>query len=354
MMPMLHLVTRLSVMCRNFGAALLLLAASVAPEARAQSCPATCAGFAPPAPGAFSRAMPVTAAIYVGDASHAEDRRDDPSGKLAACIGGTLRGAASASMVGGRAVYFLNVEGEVTDIGAPVSFRYCSAQDGDLVADVTPSFNADDTPTFDPAGFTGSPSAPYRLEADPAALPVELMRFVAAVSGDAVALAWETASETNNAGFHIETRGGEAWRELGFVAGAGTTLEARAYRFAVLGLAPGAHRFRLRQVDYDGASEYSAEVEVTVGLGSAFDLRASGAHPARERAAFVLTVGAPQHVEAEVFDLAGRRVAQVYAGAVREGEPLRLVWEAKASAPGVYVLRVRGKAFGAARTFVVH
>ena len=37
-------------------------------------------------------------------------------------------------------------------------------------------------------------------------LPVELVAFTAARDGDAVRLAWETAAETNNAGFAVEVR----------------------------------------------------------------------------------------------------------------------------------------------------
>ncbi|MEL6772619.1 MAG: VCBS repeat-containing protein, partial [Bacteroidota bacterium] len=85
-------------------------------------------------------------------------------------------------------------------------------------------------------------------------VPVELTVFSAVLSGEAARLTWATASETNNAGFHVEHRAPSAdvFATLGFVDGAGTTTATQRYAFETGTLAPGAHRFRLRQVDFDG------------------------------------------------------------------------------------------------------
>src|SRR5690606_32421823 len=106
---------------------------------------------------------------------------------------------------------------------------------------------------------------------DAAALPVELSSFTATLDGEAVVLRWETASETNNAGFEVEyaaveTRRGASlpWQRLAFVDGAGTTATAQTYAYRAEGLSPGRYAFRLRQVDFDGAFVYGPEVEVTV------------------------------------------------------------------------------------------
>ncbi|GAB5519456.1 MAG: hypothetical protein RhofKO_17070 [Rhodothermales bacterium] len=125
-----------------------------------------------------------------------------------------------------------------------------------------------------------------------AALPVELTAFTATVDGDAAHLAWETASETNNAGFRIEHwhPGDAAWTERGFAYGHGTTLEAQRYRFTAEGLVPGSHRFRLRQVDYDGTFEYSPEIEVSVELAEAFQLSEAYPNPFNPEANVMLSV----------------------------------------------------------------
>ncbi len=66
------------------------------------------------------------------------------------------------------------------------------------------------------------------------ALPVELLNFQAFVSGSNVRLRWRTASETNNAGFNVETGiDGENFEFISFVNGFGTTVVPQGYRFDI-------------------------------------------------------------------------------------------------------------------------
>ena len=149
-------------------------------------------------------------------------------------------------------------------------------------------------------------------------LPVELVRFEAQADGDGAVLFWGTAGETNNAGFQVEHRPpsstADVWREVGFVEGAGTTSDVRAYRFAVTDLEAGRHRFRLRQTDFDGTVQYSPEVEVALGVPDVALLSAPYPNPFRDQTRFAITVQQPQRVRVEVYDLLGRRVAQLFDG----------------------------------------
>ncbi|MCB2204961.1 hypothetical protein KQI65_09430 [bacterium] len=103
-------------------------------------------------------------------------------------------------------------------------------------------------------------------------VPVELTSFTAAQQGEAVALKWVTASETNNYGFHIErldpiSEGPSEWKTVGFVKGAGTTYAQRQY-LALNNDLPGdgIYKYRLRQEDFDGTTEYSPEAIVNFSL----------------------------------------------------------------------------------------
>ena len=63
-------------------------------------------------------------------------------------------------------------------------------------------------------------------------LPVELTSFDATADQDRVVLAWNTATETNNAGFEIErSRDGQVFKKIGFVSGTGTTQEEQWYQY---------------------------------------------------------------------------------------------------------------------------
>lgn len=129
-------------------------------------------------------------------------------------------------------------------------------------------------------------------------LPVELVAFSATLDGTAARLAWTTVSETNNAGFAVEQETGTAWAERGFVAGHGTTNERHDYAFLADALAPGRHRFRLRQVDFDGTTHYSAAVEVFLGVT---ELRVGRTHNG-------LYLWVPEGQTADVYDVSGRRL----------------------------------------------
>ncbi|MBI5915898.1 MAG: choice-of-anchor D domain-containing protein [Bacteroidetes bacterium] len=95
-------------------------------------------------------------------------------------------------------------------------------------------------------------------------LPVELVSFTGREMENGVLLEWQTASELNNEGFHVErmTGDGGRWTEIGFVAGRGTTSETHDYSFLDEKPLPGTNYYRLRQTDFDGGEELSKVVSV--------------------------------------------------------------------------------------------
>jgi hypothetical protein len=97
-------------------------------------------------------------------------------------------------------------------------------------------------------------------------LPVDLVGFEATAEGEnTVRLNWQTANETNNAGFEVQRQlTEEDWEALGFVDGAGTTTEAQSYQYTAHDVPAGSQQFRLKQVDLDDDSTYSDTVSVDV------------------------------------------------------------------------------------------
>ncbi len=184
-------------------------------------------------------------------------------------------------------------------------------------------------------------------------LPVELVAFDALLDGGAVLLRWETASETNNAGFEVQrySEGGEgAWQVLGWVDGHGTTLEAQRYDYRIDALPAGAHRFRLKQIDYDGTFAYSPEVEVAVGLPTAYRLSPAYPNPFNPETAFSLSVARAQRVEVAVYDLMGRRVALLHDGLLEAQSTRAFTFEAATLPSGLYLIRAVGERFVASET----
>ncbi|MEF8797329.1 MAG: S8 family serine peptidase [Salinivenus sp.] len=185
------------------------------------------------------------------------------------------------------------------------------------------------------------------------ALPVELARFDATTDGTAAVLTWETASETNNAGFAVEHRRGDegAWTELAYKEGAGTTTDPQRYRHRVAALEPGPHAFRLKQVDLDGSSTYSKEITTTVALSGAYTVSAVTPNPVKTRGAVSVTVREEQPVRVALYNALGQQVALLHDGPLPAQDP-RTFTVGEALSSGVYFLRVEGESFTTTKKFV--
>lgn len=97
-------------------------------------------------------------------------------------------------------------------------------------------------------------------------LPVELSHFEAKSKDNMVELAWTTASELNNEFFQVEhSRDGLNFNSIGKVKGQGTTSETIEYDFMHRQPISGTNYYRLKQVDFDGAFEYSNVVVAVLG-----------------------------------------------------------------------------------------
>ncbi|MCB0629608.1 MAG: T9SS type A sorting domain-containing protein [Lewinella sp.] len=94
---------------------------------------------------------------------------------------------------------------------------------------------------------------------DLVALPVDLTIFTAeAIDQQHALLKWETAGELNNDHFEVQhSTDGILFTTIGQVRGAGTTTNTSNYRYVHIDPADGYNYYRLKQVDYDNASEYS-------------------------------------------------------------------------------------------------
>lgn len=102
--------------------------------------------------------------------------------------------------------------------------------------------------------------------------PVQMTYFSARTEGKSVNLAWETASEINNAYFEVErSKDGKTFESIAKIDGNGTTSATTAYTYLDTRSFNGMNYYRLKQVDLDGAFSHS-EVR-SVGLGSSNEIK---------------------------------------------------------------------------------
>lgn len=183
-------------------------------------------------------------------------------------------------------------------------------------------------------------------------LPVVLVAFDARVDGGALVLAWETASETDMAGFEVQLREGEAWTPIGFVASRGAGHHGAQYTHRTDALGPGRYTLRLRQVGRDGYDDFSHEIDVHVPLTTPYLVEAPYPDPFADRTALDVTVASAQRVRVDVYDLLGRRVAALLDEPLAAEATRNVTLDGAALAPGTYLVVVTGETFRTSRRVV--
>lgn len=163
-------------------------------------------------------------------------------------------------------------------------------------------------------------------------LPIELIAFQGEARGAVNELIWSTASEQNNDRFEVErSSDGEHFETIGSVAGAGNSQVRNDYGFTDERPAPGLDHYRLKQVDFDGATTYSAVITLKNG---------SDDHDCIVRTLdsdglYALACDLPTDARVELFSPAGQPLR------VKRGDDgtQRLI-DLRTFAPGIYFARV--------------
>lgn len=115
-------------------------------------------------------------------------------------------------------------------------------------------------------GFSGGTGA-TGAGSQPSPLPVELVEFTGYHDEQQYVnvLNWKTASELNNDYFVVQrSLDGVNFINVGQIEGKGTTNEETNYSFIDENPAVGRNYYRLRQVDFDGSSEFSDVISIDV------------------------------------------------------------------------------------------
>ncbi len=204
---------------------------------------------------------------------------------------------------------------------------------------------------------------PLQLEFAPqdfGAVPVELVAFNATVAEQNVHLEWLTATETNNFGFDIERRHLEDsdWEKLAFLAGKGTTTEPSRYVFFDRNLQAGTYDYRLKQIDTDGAFEYSHIVTATIGLPTTFMLAQNFPNPFNPATEIQYQLAASENSGGmrtllKIYNILGKEV-RVLVNEEQAPGFYRVTWDGRDDfgqrlASGIYVYRLQSGKFVATR-----
>ena len=139
-------------------------------------------------------------------------------------------------------------------------------------------------------------------------LPVEMTAFDGYYVDGAIQLHWETASETNNAGFEVQRAIGQAvYETIGYVPGTGTTTEVQQYQYRDKAIPANASRlmYRLKQIDFDGTQTMSPIVYVSIPV-EATTLSPNYPDPFNPETVIPFQLSNDSHVSLIIYDMQGR------------------------------------------------
>jgi hypothetical protein len=178
-------------------------------------------------------------------------------------------------------------------------------------------------------------------------LPVELESFAGKLINNSVELSWKTVTEINNKGFEIErkinavTPGNkrEDWNKIGFVNGSGSSTVPQNYKF-IDNLKYESYNtivaYRIKQIDLDGSSNYSNEVNVKVDLRpKEFVLYQNYPNPFNPSTDIKYSLPMESKVVVVVYNTLGEKVKEFNEG-IKEAGNHDIIFQSDGTASGVY------------------
>jgi hypothetical protein len=186
-------------------------------------------------------------------------------------------------------------------------------------------------------------------------IPVEFLSFTSTVLMNDVRLSWATATEKNNYGLNVEkiengNLSSGKWKTISFVKGLGTTTEKQIYKFVDEDLLPGKYLYRLKQVDYDGTSEYSQAIEVELISPGVFKLEQNYPNPFNPSTRIKDPVASKQHITLKIFDVLGNEVATLV-DEYKPAESYEVKFDGSNHSTGIYLYQLKADNFIQSKNF---
>jgi hypothetical protein len=181
-------------------------------------------------------------------------------------------------------------------------------------------------------------------------VPVELTDFtIENISGEVI-IKWQTATETNNSGFAVErshesvVNSKKNWEGIIFIEGNGTTTEVTEYTYRDKIEKSGTYYYRLKQIDFDGATSYSQEIKIDVNGPTEFALMQNYPNPFNPATTIRFALPAKTDIVIAVYNSIGEEVAEIFKGEMEEGYH-QVKFDASNLSSGVYFYRFESKQF---------
>lgn len=186
----------------------------------------------------------------------------------------------------------------------------------------------------------------YSIQSTEVPLLITLNSFTATANNGFIELAWETATETNNANFVIY-RNDDA---IASIAGAGTTSEPHNYEYIDDQVIPdNTYTYILADVSY--ANEENKYIDKAVNIvipkndiPEEFALNSNYPNPFNPSTAISFQLSAVSDVELCIYDMNGRKIASL----INDNKPAgyyEIYWDASNFSSGIYFYRLQAGDF---------
>lgn len=172
-------------------------------------------------------------------------------------------------------------------------------------------------------------------------VPVELTGFRVNRTGSVADVAWETATETNNAGFDIEiSPDGNSYKSVLFAEGKGNSTVGVSYRHKITLPDGRDYYIRLKQTDFDGTATYSKAV-FTEGISvQGFRITSAYPNPFNPATRVNFELAEPSDLTLAVYSPEGAVAKEISYG-YREAGAYSETVDFSELAGGVYIIQLR-------------
>jgi hypothetical protein len=171
-------------------------------------------------------------------------------------------------------------------------------------------------------------------------LPVELAAFTGTEEEEGHLLRWTTVSENQNSHFEVQrSMDMQLWQAISVIEGQGTSLQATDYQFLDEDRNAGTSYYRLKQVDFNGASTFSDVVALKwVPL---FEVGRLFPNPTTSTSTLTIHQESGGRVFIDVLDLTGRSLSRQTADLSSSTGDVKLDFSSLLE--GSYILRIQNE-----------
>jgi len=173
-------------------------------------------------------------------------------------------------------------------------------------------------------------------------LNVEMSFFSASTGDDGkIWLTWQTSSETNNSGFEVQiSLDNQIFVPVDFVTGFGTTQIEQNYNYKMNPETMGVHFIRLKQIDFDGAFEFTDVIEVETDIPGSFKMYANYPNPFNPNTKIQFVVSESLQTSVTIYDSMGQEIETLFRGIPEPGVNQVLEFDGSGLSSGTYYVKL--------------